>query len=192
MRFTANKRAGRGKVVLASAALAISLLTVSGCGYITPQQTTARYAASDGIQADLGPLQLRNMLIVSAGENEPGRVLGAVYNSSSKDITLTISGAEGSETQIPVKAQSSTMLTDMTDPAILSTTGAPAGSVLNARIFENGTNLANDLTLPVLDSTLAEYRKYIPEGAESASPTESAGSSSSPTPSATSTPTTGG
>ncbi|MDJ0322054.1 hypothetical protein [Pseudarthrobacter sp. PS3-L1] len=192
MRFTANKRAGRGKVVLASAALAISLLTVSGCGYITPQQTTARYAASDGIQADLGPLQLRNMLIVSAGENEPGRVLGAVYNSSSKDITLTISGAEGSETQIPVKAQSSTMLTDMTDPAILSTTGAPAGSVLNARIFENGTNLANDLTLPVLDSTLAEYRKYIPEGAESANPTESAGSSSSPTPSATSTPTTGG
>ncbi len=192
MRFTANKRAGRGKVVLASAALAISLLTVSGCGYITPQQTTARYAASDGIQADLGPLQLRNMLIVSAGENEPGRVLGAVYNSSSQDVTLTISGAEGSETQIPVKAQSSTMLTDMTDPAILSTTGAPAGSVLNARIFENGTNLANDLTLPVLDSTLAEYRKYIPEGAESASPTESAGSSSSPTPSATSTPTTGG
>ncbi|BAS07384.1 hypothetical protein AHiyo4_08060 [Arthrobacter sp. Hiyo4] len=60
-----------------------------------PQQTSHQYAASDGIRADLGPLQLRNMLIVSDGADKPGRLLGAVYNSSSQDVKLTVNGAEG-------------------------------------------------------------------------------------------------
>ena len=76
MRSTAMNRAQRGKLALTAAALGASLLT-AGCGYITPQQTSHQYSASDGIRADLGPLQLRNMLIVSSGENEPGRLIGA-------------------------------------------------------------------------------------------------------------------
>ena len=98
MRFTAMNRAQRGKLAMAAAALGLGLLTVTGCGYINPQQTSDQYSASDGIRADLGPLQLRNILIVSAGEDKPGRLIGAVYNSSSQDVKLTVNGAEGSQT----------------------------------------------------------------------------------------------
>ena len=174
-------RAQRGKLALTAAALGASLLT-AGCGYITPQQTSHQYSASDGIRADLGPLQLRNILIVSAGEDEPGRLIGAVYNSSSK---LTVNGAKGSQTQVSVKANSSTVLTENSDAAILSTTGGKPGSLVDLKISENGTNVSDTIKVPVLDATLQEYKGYVPTPSASGSATPSASSSASPSAGAT-------
>jgi hypothetical protein len=182
VRFTATNRAQRGKLALTAAALGLGLVTVTGCGYITPQQTSHQYSASDGIRADLGPLQLRNMLIVSAGEDKPGRLLGAVYNSSSKDVKLTVKGAEGSQTQVSVKANDYTLLNDSTDEAILSTSGGIAGSLVDLQISENGTNVNETVKVPVLDATLAEYKEYLPAVGEPAGT-----GSPSPKPSASST-----
>ncbi|MDQ0827200.1 hypothetical protein QFZ60_003373 [Arthrobacter sp. B2I5] len=184
MRSTAMNRAQRGKLALTAAALGASLLT-AGCGYITPQQTSHQYSASDGIRADLGPLQLRNILIVSAGEDQPGRLIGAVYNSSSKDVKLTVNGAKGSQTEVPVKANSYTLLNEDSDEAILSTTGGKPGSLVDVKISENGTNVSNTVKVPVLDATLAEYKDYVP------TPSSSATSSSSASPSAGSSASTG-
>ncbi|WP_308932059.1 hypothetical protein [Arthrobacter sp. SLBN-112] len=177
-------RAQRGKLALTAAAIGVSLLT-AGCGYITPQQTSHQYSASDGIRADLGPLQLRNMLIVSSGEDEPGRLIGAVYNSSSKDVKLTVNGAKGSQTEVPVKANSYTLLNENTDQAILSTTGGKPGSMVDLKITENGTNVSNTVKVPVLDATLKEYKDYVPSASPSATPSSSAGSSASATSGAT-------
>lgn len=185
MRSTAMNRAQRGKLALTAAALGASLLT-AGCGYITPQQTSHQYSASDGIRADLGPLQLRNILIVSAGEDEPGRLIGAVYNSSSKDVKLTVNGAKGSQTQVSVKANSSTFLTENSDAAILSTTGGKPGSLVDLKISENGTNVSDTIKVPVLDATLQEYKGYVPTPSASGSATPSASSSASPSAGATS------
>ncbi|MFC0458403.1 hypothetical protein ACFFGR_17930 [Arthrobacter liuii] len=191
-------RAKRGKLALTAAALGASLLT-AGCGYITPQQTSHQYSASDGIRADLGPLQLRNMLIVSTGENEPGRLIGAVYNSSSKNVKLTVNGAKGSQTEVPVKANSYTLLNEKSDEAILSTTGGKPGSMVDLKISENGTNVSNTVKVPVLDATLKEYKDYVPtpspsgKSSSSANPSSSASAGSSAgasaTPSATATAT---
>ncbi|YCK79384.1 hypothetical protein M1D32_15400 [Arthrobacter sp. D3-16] len=166
-------RAQRAKVALTAAALGVGLLT-SGCGYTNSQQTSQQYQQSDGINADLGPLELRNMLIVSNGEDQPGRVIGAVYNSSSQDVTLTLNGAEGSQTEVPVKASSYTRLNDTSDEAILSTTGGIPGSLVDVKISENGTNVSNTVKVPVLDATLPEYKEYLPAGSTpSPSPTPS-------------------
>ena len=178
MRFTAMNRAQRAKLALTAAALGIGLLA-SGCGYTNPQQTSEQYQSSDGIITDLGPLQLRNILIVSSGEDQPGRVIGAVYNSSSQDVTLKLNGAEGSQTEVPVKANSSTLLNDTTDAAVLSTTGGIPGSLVDIKISENGTNVNNTVKVPVLDATLPEYKEYLPAGS-TPSPTTSA----TPSPSA--------
>jgi len=172
-------RAQSGKMALTAAALGLGLLTVTGCGYITPQQTTHQYAASDGIRADLGPLELRNFMIVSAGEDEPGRLLGAVYNSSSQDVTLRVNGADGSQTEVPVKANSYTLLNDSTDEAILSTTGGIPGSLVDVKITEDGTNVNDTVKVPVLDATLKEYEEYLPAGS-----TPSPSTSATPSPSA--------
>ena len=159
-------RGQRGKLAMATAALAIGLLSVTGCGYINDQQTTEQYSASDGTREDLGPLQIRNFMIVSSGEDNPGRVIGAVYNSSSSDVKLTINGAAGSQTQVSVKQNSYTLLNESTDPAILSSTGAIPGSLSEVTISEDGTNQSAKVKVPVLDGTLPEYKAYLPEGSE--------------------------
>ncbi len=182
MRFTAMNRSKGGKLALAAGSLALALTTMTGCGYINPQQTSEQYVASDGVSADLGPLQLRNIMIISAGENQPGRLLGAVYNSSSQDVKLTVNGAEGSQTQVPVKANSYTLLNDSTDEAILSTTGDIPGSLVDVKVSEDGTDVTKSVSVPVLDASLPEYKDYLPAGSE---PTGSA--TPSPSPSATGT-----
>lgn len=178
MRSTAMNRAQRGKLALTAAALGIGLLT-SGCGYINSQQTSEQYQASDGIVADLGPLKLSNILIVSSGEDQPGRVIGAVYNSSSQDVTLTMNGAEGAQTEVPVKANSYVLLNDTSDEAILSTSGGRPGSLVDVKVSEDGTNVSNTVKVPVVDATLPEYKEYLPAGS-----TPSPSTSATPSPSA--------
>ncbi|MCP1412571.1 hypothetical protein J3D46_001837 [Paenarthrobacter sp. A20] len=177
MRNTAMNPVQRGKLAIAAAAIGVGLLSVTGCGFVNAQQTTHQYSASDGIKADLGPLQLRNILIVASGENEPGRVIGAVFNQSSSDATLTMSGANGSQTEIPVKANSETYLNDTTDAAILSTAGVIPGGLTPITI-RSGSDSAT-VNVPVVDGTLPEYAKYLPS---TPTPTATSTSTSSATP----------
>ncbi|UVJ41513.1 hypothetical protein [Arthrobacter sp. CJ23] len=170
----------RGKLAIAAAAIGVGLLSVTGCGFVNAQQTSHTYAASDGINEDLGPLKLRNVMIVSTGTDKPGRVLGAVFNDSSSDATLTISGANGSQTQVPVKAKSETYLTDAADAAVLSTSGANPGAMTSVTIRTGSES--RSVKVPVADGTLPEYVKYLPAGATpsstpstSATPSHSAG-----------------
>ena len=184
MRFTAMTRSRRGKLAMATAAFGIGLLSLTGCGYINAQQTTAQYSASDGTRTDLGPLQLRNMMIISDGESKPGRVIGAVYNTSSNDVKLTISGASGSQTEVPVKKNSYVLLNDSTDAAILSTSGGKPGSLVEVTIRENGTNSDAKFKMPVLDAAISDYKKYLP----TAEPTSTGTASGTATPTPTPTP----
>lgn len=194
MRFTAMTLGRRGKLAMATAALGVGLLSVTGCGYINPQQTTEQYSASDGTRTDLGSLQLRNMLIISDGENKPGRVIGAVYNTSSTDAKLTINGAGGSQVQVPVKKNSYVLLNDSTAAVILSTTGAKPGSLEDVTIREDGTGQDAKFQIPVLDGTIVDYKKYLPtaeptsSGTPSGTSTPSPSSTASPTSSATASP----
>ena len=181
MRFTAMTRGRRGKLAMATAALGIGLLSVTGCGYINAQQTTEQYSASDGTRTDLGPLQLRNMMIISDGEDKPGRVIGAVYNTSANDVKLTINGAGGSQTQVPVKKNSYALLNESADPAILSTSGGKPGSLVEVTIREDGTNLDAKFKMPVLDASITDYKQYLP----SAEPTSSGTATGTATPSET-------
>lgn len=189
MRFTAMNRGQRGKLAMATAALGIGLLSVTGCGYINPQQTSEQYSASDGTRTDLGALQLRNFIIVADGENKPGRVIGAVYNTSSKDVVLTIKGTSGSQAEVPVKKKSYTLLNDSTAPAILSTVGAKPGSVAQVAISEDGTSQNAMFKVPVMDGTIVDYKKYLPTpeptATGAATSSETAPASETPTPSST-------
>jgi hypothetical protein len=164
---------------MASAVLGVGLLSVTGCTYMNPQQTSVQYSASDGISANLGPLEIRNLLIISRGEDQPGRIIGAVYNSSSSDVKLTVTGAKGSKTEISVAKNSDTLLNDTTAPAILSSTGGVPGSLVDVKLTESGTAQTSTVKVPVLDGTLPEYKAYLPGGSE---PTGSASPESTPTP----------
>lgn len=180
MRFTAMNRGQRGKLAMAAAALSVGLLALTGCGYINAQQTSEQYAASDGTRSDVGPVELRNMLIVASDENQPGRVIGAIYNSSSKDVKVTLSGAEGSKTEVSVKKNSYTLLNDSTDPATLSTAGGKPGSLVDIKVTEDGTNVEKTVKVPVVDGTLQEYAPYLPGGSPTPTPSETGTSTETP------------
>jgi hypothetical protein len=189
VRISAMNTVQRGKLAIAAAAIGVGLLSVTGCGFVNAQQTSHQYSASDGVRADLGKLQLRNILIVASGEKEPGRVIGAVFNQSNSDATLTLSGANGAQTEIPVKAMSETYLNDTADAAILSTAGVIPGGLTPVTI-RSGSDSAT-INVPVVNGTLPEYAKYLPSPSAtpsgSATPGATGTATSSATPSETST-----
>ena len=87
---------------LGMGAAALAVLTgVSGCAYISPQATMDSYAPTDGIQMDLGDVQLRNILVVAEDENSEGRVLGTLINTGDQ----TDPGNCGSDGQRPMMCQ---------------------------------------------------------------------------------------
>lgn len=147
----------------AGAALTLGavLLTGTGCAFDNPPETTQITPATNGISAQVGPMKLEDMLILSHGADQPGRVLGAVSNSSSKDATLTISGASGSQATIPVKANGQTLL--KSPPAVmLDPAGGPPGSMVSVRLSEDATRASADVQFPVLDAAMPEYQPYMP------------------------------
>lgn len=182
VRFAGMNRGQCGKFAM-TAALSAGLLTLTGCGYINDQQTTEQYVASDGTHAKVGPVQLRNMLIVASDEDQPGRVLGAIYNSSSRDVTVTLRGAEGAKAEIPVERNSYTLLNDSTSPVVLSAAGAKPGSLVDIKVTEGSTNLSQTVKVPVVDATLAEYAPYLPGGSPTPTPSVTSTSTESPAPS---------
>lgn len=182
MRFTAMNRGRRGMLAMTTAALGLGLLSVTGCGYINPQQTSEQYAASDGTQTDVGPVKLRNMMVISPGGDEPGRLIGAVYNDSARDVNLTITGDGGAQAVIAVKKNSYALLNeDSADEATLSTTGAMPGALLELKVREDSTNQNATFKVPVLDGTLAEYKQFMPSTAPTGG-TDTASPTSTPTP----------
>ncbi len=182
MRIAASKRiVNRAQRISLIALIGAGALAVSGCSYINPQSTGQIYSASDGVRSDIGSLQLRNILIVSSGENKPGRVIGAVFNTSDSDIQLTISGPAGSQTEIAVKAHGDYYLNEKSDSSILGTVSAAPGAMELLKLEQTGGAgpQSAELNVPVLDGTLKEYRQYIPTPSPVSTPSESSSSSTS-------------
>ncbi|WP_077489289.1 hypothetical protein [Sinomonas mesophila] len=186
MRFTASTPARR---VALSVTLGAALLSATGCGYINDQQTTRMYSASDGAREDLGPLQLRNVLIVSSGiegaspeltPDAPGRLIGTVFNTSDKPVSLTFSDG-GSTVRLDVPADGELRLEEESTPVELSQSGAIPGGLSPITFTANGQT--KEIGVPVLDGTLPEYRDYLPSQAATPTPTSGSGSTSTATPS---------
>ncbi|WP_145962028.1 hypothetical protein [Renibacterium salmoninarum] len=150
----------------AVAILGATLLGASACGYIAPQQTTHVYSPSDGIQLNIGNVEFRDILIVTSGSTDkPGRVLGAVFNTSNAPIEVTFRGADGAQTQVTVKPNEPYYLNESTEASILSAVSEPAGGLETVTVSQNGSKgpASEDAKVPVLDGTLKEYVKYIPK-----------------------------
>lgn len=190
MRFTASTPAVR---VALAAALGVGLLTATGCGYINPQQTSIQYSASDGIRADVGPVQLRNVLIASTGNSgssssssasattpsadAPGRLIGSLYNTSSQDVTLSLSTPSSSPVTVTIPKNGTVHLEQSSTPVTFSHVGGIPGSLVDVKVSAGSTN--QTVKIPVLDGTLEQYRQYLPTPSSSASATSSASASSS-------------
>ena len=146
---------------IATLTLGVVLLAGTGCSYDNPAETAKITPATNGINTVVGAMKLADMLILSHGADQPGRIMGTVFNTSPKDAIVTISGPSGSKVSIPVKANGETSLAQPPAMTLEPTTGPP-GSLITVRVSEDSTGTSADVQLPVLDSTLPEYQSYMP------------------------------
>ena len=80
----------------AALTLGLVLLTGTGCSYDNPAETAKITPATNGINTVVGAVKLADMLVLSYGADQPGRIIGTVFNTSPTDAIVTISGASGS------------------------------------------------------------------------------------------------
>lgn len=142
-----------------SATVAAGLL-LGGCSATNPITTQANYAASDGVNVEVGDLRLTNVLVLSAGGGEPGTVVGSVTNDGDDArVTITVGGEE----VVSMRVRSgSTVLMGGTDGEVVEVENVsePAGAYVDVTIRTDAGSTTTGV--PVLDGTLPEYREYAP------------------------------
>ncbi|WP_311478291.1 hypothetical protein [uncultured Gulosibacter sp.] len=91
---------------VAASALALALAAgLTGCNLISPQRTTMEYAASDGVHATVGDLEVRNALLIVDSDTKEvteANLVLSVVTESETPATLEASVAGGSTVSIPV------------------------------------------------------------------------------------------
>lgn len=72
------------RVCKASLGSAVAALILTGC---TPPPDEDKYAIAVGSDKDFAGLELRSIFIVASAENEPGRILGTIFNPGTEKST---------------------------------------------------------------------------------------------------------
>jgi hypothetical protein len=179
------------------AALALAAPVLAGCG-LSPAQTTVPYQPSDGVSAQVGDVQVRNLLVVGSTADAPGVLSGVLVNGGTEQATVTLA-AEGGQpvpvdvppgqsVQLGVQNPSAPMLpspqSTTTTYAQLSPVGQPAGAVVPITL-SSAAGGSTTVKVPVLAAT-NEYATLTPTSAPTGSPTLTQGPAPmTPTPSAT-------
>ncbi|WP_448005626.1 hypothetical protein [Agromyces bauzanensis] len=147
----------------ASAALALGLVMgAAGCAMVTPQATTEKYEPSDGVSADLGDLDLRNVLVVSE-DGEDGTLVMTVVNRGERRATLGVQFGEGGDVvEVAVPAGETLVLgSEDEEPVVLEGMDAEVGGLV-PMYFQYGDVEGVEKLVPVLDARLPEYADLAP------------------------------
>ncbi|WP_247827400.1 hypothetical protein [Arthrobacter antioxidans] len=138
-----------------SAALTVmAAVAMTGCS--APEESMD--AIATGEDGQVGGVELRSMLIVSAEEGGPGRLLGTLDNGSSAAVEVMISD---SDDQVAVTVPANGQYPLDTNEEILSTVEAPPGALTEITLATPSETATLDV--PVLDGTLDQYEPYLPD-----------------------------
>ncbi|UTT68769.1 hypothetical protein NMQ03_16300 [Arthrobacter sp. DNA4] len=130
-------------------------LGVSGC-YNSGVQNYKSVAP--GANLDLAGLELRSISVVAAAKEQPGRLLGMIFNPTSEDIRLVIRDRDNRmDLIVPANGQ----IGFDTSEHILQSTENPPGARTDLTLQAKGKSEVMDV--PVLDGTLSQYAPYVPK-----------------------------
>ncbi len=133
-------------------------LLLGGCSFTSRDVTLEPYAPSDGLQAELGDVLVRNVLVVSEGDGAPGVLSGAVVNRGDQEATVLVE-VSGLLTEVDVAAGGTVFLGPYDEPdgelVVLDAVDAIAGGIV-----------AVSFVAPA-DSATLEVPVLLPEGAYS-------------------------
>lgn len=153
--------------IASSVAIAAALaLGATGCTLIAPQATLIRYAPSDGVDVNVGSVDVRNIMLIADESGENFNVVFGAANRSGdeQDLTITFTGTESqsasAEFTIPT---GNTLFGDPEGdetPVLVTLENLRVGSTVDA-YFQLPGEPEVPYNIPVLDGTLKEYRDYV-------------------------------
>ena len=143
---------------LATAAIATALLVgTTGCGMITPVATQLQSnedLTSDGQNAQVGDIAIRNAILVSNGDGKVGLSASFVNDANLVFLDITL-GEQTAE----FGAYDGASKTEPGD--VEFTSDAQPGDLVDV-YFQYGTAEGVLVSVPVLDGLLPEYAEYAP------------------------------
>ncbi len=160
MTTTQTSAPRRGRRILAGLSALVLVLFLSGCAVFSPQATEEVYNPGDGSSIDLGEVQVRDLIVVGTGADEPATVVAYVVNNSSEQVTVTFS-SEGGTATASIPAGTASQVSPPGSPGVqLDSLGVTPGSVLPLSVAV-GTNPPANVgaqTISPDNSLYAEYR----------------------------------
>jgi hypothetical protein len=152
--------------IASTLALAAAIvLGLSGCGLFAPQATLEPYAPSDGVEASLQGVDVRNLLLVAAEDGEHFNVVFTGVNTGSSPVQLRIA-FEHESTSASADFVLEPGIQAFGDPAgengatVVSLPGLSVGATVTAYVQVAGAE-DREVRVPVLDGTLVEYQPYV-------------------------------
>ncbi len=170
----------------ASLALIIAAAAVlAECSLFFQPETQQPYDPSDGINANIGDLLLRDVIVVSE-DGELGNLVMVASNAGPEDLAVTLqyetAGTKHNvHIEVPANATVDFGFGDG-GQLLLEDIGTMPGSLLPLYV-QYGNVPGEELQVPVIDGSLAQYQGFLPTPTPTPTPTPSA--TETPTPSAT-------
>lgn len=153
----------RARAVAAFALSGVLALALAGCNFLTPPSTTEPYDPSDGINFNVGDLELRGVLVITE-DGEVGSLLATAVNSTSSDIDFTLQWqTDGTWYEVELVADANGR-TDFGfgdgERVNLDNLGVQPGGLLDATVHTDETQ--KGAQIPVLDTSFVEYEDSLP------------------------------
>ncbi|GAA2240057.1 hypothetical protein N1031_13015 [Herbiconiux moechotypicola] len=138
----------------------------AGCAFITPQATTKEVEASDGVNADLGAVAVRNATLITE-DGALASLLVSFVNTSDTTQDVTVQYEDGSTGErvsqsVPVEGNGDITSFGATgaEQILLENVSAP-GSLFPV-YFQYGDEEGKLVSVPVLTTSLPEYADLAP------------------------------
>lgn len=151
------------RAILATALAASTILGTTACNLVSPVASMNVYAPSDGTQADLNLLKIRNVMLLTDGTNSG--LAAAFANSSSKPIEFALGyrDEEGNKNYYTFTVQPYKVLNfGFQGEALLDIPALKvAGSTQWLSVTTNDEDKTVNLNVPILDDSLPQYRELI-------------------------------
>ncbi|TFD85164.1 hypothetical protein [Cryobacterium serini] len=155
--LTSRQRVVRNRV--SAAALVLAVGGLSGCSGVGAPRIppTELGSINIGMNAEVGPVEVRNLLLVTRGEAEPARLIGVLLNGSEEDVQVTLSDQDD---EVSVTLDPGEQYAFQEHPTLFETADDISGAVAHVTITVGADT--ESVQIPIRNGDLKWLEPYLP------------------------------